>query len=1072
MPMTAQAAIFADDTAGNAQPTAADNGASTIRANGGTSATPFVIIGSGVTLTGDTVVPETEVLEITAPNYSVTVNGSLVGTNHDGINATSAFNLLANTGFIRGVGAGRQGIETLGGTSSLTSSGTISGTDDAIRFTTNGGIVINSGLIDGVTGAGSDGIEGLVGVSVTNNSGGTIRGADQGIQVTTGLTLNNNLGASVVGLANDGVFATSATAINNYGGITGATNGVNVSLGGTISNLTSFDIFSNPIAGGSIIGSNGAGITATSGLIFVNQNLGTVSGTTNGINAGATALINNTAGASITGTAGNGITATTGLVLGNGGTITGSSAGISAGASATITNNAGGSITGSDDSGIRAGDLANITNSGTVTGDEYGINLSTTTTGSVTNNAGGLITSNQYGILGGAGVETVTNAGTITGTGIFDALQLNGGANVINLNDGSVINGPISASGGSNTINIDGGQASLGDTTLNLINGAVNNTTLINKTGAGTAFITGNVFADTIAVTGGALYINGNVTNTAILQNTVSVTGAALGGTGFWNSAITLATGAGISPGSAPISIASPVTSAVGTLSNSGNVTLDATSFYRWDINPSTGAFDQIALTGAGVFTTNNSGFRISPTSVNAPIQDGSRLVVDTASALVGNFGPITISPVTANTPNAGPFNPNYTNPILANNFATLTQVSGGQDWQLSIVHDYSQFGVTENQVAAGVMLNGLVSTATGDVADLLAAMDLSNAATTTNVLAALDPGAYLATTSAIASNNYRLHRSVETHNAAVRAGSGSTISSSSGGYSSSKGGTASTSSNSYVGGSNVWGSAAYDWQNLNTEAGDFDTDGETGSFTAGIDFTVANNFRLGLVAEGSRTSWDSDNGSDGTDVDSYRVGLYANYGESTGWFVDALVGYNNHSVDQDRSTSVAGIGSTLGSSYDADGWQGLLTVGHTFDISAGLLSPFVGVEWQRLSVDGFTESDAVLPLSVSDYDVDSLRGLAGIKWEMGVGDGLALYATAAYAHEFEDDSNDVTVSFAGSSYTATGLDQNDSVLLSAGIRWAASEATTIDIGYRGEVGLDDDGLDSHGANLGINYSF
>jgi outer membrane autotransporter protein len=1020
LPSATQAAIFADDTAGNAQPTSADNGANTIRANGGTSANPFINIIAGVSMTGSIAPLETEVVEITAANYTVTNAGSLAGSAHDGINSTFAFT-LTNSGIISAAG-GNQGVQTVGLGTSITNSGTISGTDDAILFSGNGGTVINSGLIDGITGPASDGIFGNNGVTVTNNAGGTIRGLDNGIDMFDTLNLTNNYNATITGINNSAVFANDSATINNYGSISGGTSGISVTSGAIINNNTTFLI--GPDAGGQITGLNGNGITATTGLMLTNEALGLIQGSISGVQAGN---------------------------------------------SATITNQANATITGTTDAGLRLGDLASVTNSGTITGLEYGVNLSTTTTASVTNNAGGIITgTNQFGVLGDTGVETVTNAGTITGG--LSALQLNGGANIVNLNDGSVLNGDARASGGGSLdITMNGGLISTGDSTQNTINGGVFNAVTLNKTGSGMAVVTGTTAADAISVTGGYLYLGNNVTNAAGGENTISASGAEIGGLGTWDSSISLINGASISPGSTALALTNTVANSIGTLTVAGDVTLSSSSAYVWNVTPG-GASDRINLTGAGnVFTTNNSDFVISPTDVNTPLLDGSTTVVATDSLLVGGFGSITVDPLALDfnttTPDYGPFEANFINPIIVG-FSSLDPSIDNTDWVLTIEHDYSQFGSTENEVAAGKMLNGLVDTATGNVADLLAAMDYSDEFFTQAVLAALDPGAYMATAAGLASNNYHLHRTVENHNAAVRAGSIAPVMAPPA-EPSAKGATvAAPMAIGCAGSSNVWGSFSYDWQDLQTSSSSFDQDGEVYAFTAGIDFTLAENFRLGIVAEGSQSDWDGDLDL-GSEVESYRFAAYANWGAATGWFVDALLGYNTHSVDQSRGS----IFGNESADYDADGWQGLINVGYAIETSAGSFSPYLGLEWQSLSADSFDTEDGPLAISYGDYDIDTFRVLAGVRWEAELTENVWGYASATYAFEVEDDAADTTVDFGGSSYRASGLEQGDSVLVSAGIRWGVATCTTIDFGYRGEFAMDD-GIDSNGANIGLNYSF
>lgn len=956
LPITAQAGIFADDTAGNASPTAADNGANTIRANGGTNVTnPLVsIIGgpTGVSMTGDAA--ETEVLEITNTNYTVNNSGSLSGTNHHGINSTQAFT-LSNSGTIAGGGAGRNGVlSTIATITNNYSGGSITGTVDAIRFTANGGT------------------------------------------------------------------------IDNFGSISGDTNGVNVLSGAIINNNTTFLI--GPDAGGQIIGLDGNGVTATSGLTLTNEALGLIQGSVSGVNAGDNAIITNR-----------------------------------------------GTITGAIDSGIRVGDAANITNSGSIQGDDYAINLSTSTTATVNNQSGGIIgglLTNDFGILGDTGIETVTNAGTISGD--IAALQLNGGANIVNLNNGSVINGNVRASDGSNTINFNGGESFWGDSTLNIVNGGVFDASAINKTGSGLAVIDGIARANTISVSDGELFILGNVTNAAGGENTVSASGfGTIGGLGIWDSNITLTGNSIITPGETILGLAPILSDSIGTLTVTGDVTLGSNATYEWNVTPSVASpSDLIRLTGAtNQFSTTATYFSIAPTDVNTPLYDGSTIVVATDASLVGFFDSNIqlTSFADSDVVDDGPYQANEINPIIAANFSELNKINGDTDWELTITHDYSQFGTTPNQVAAGEMLNDLYNNSTNaDVLDLLAALDYSDAQTTTNTLAALDPGAYLATLSGLANNNYSLHRTVETHNAAVRAGSGSVTMSAP--ESSAKGAVAPAPVASGCGGcSNVWGSFSYDWQDLNSSNSAFDQDGNTASFTAGIDFTVAENFRLGLVGQGAQTDWDGE-GSLDSEIESYRLAAYANWGAATGWFIDALVGYNTHSVDQSRATQIANILGVSSSDYDADGWQGMISAGYAMQTSAGLFSPFIGLEWQQLSADSATV-DGPISIGLSSTDIDSFRGLIGVKWEADLADQVKAYATAAYAYEFEDDAANAKVSFAGSSYTAEGLEQGDAVLVSAGLRWEFIQCTTLDLGYRGEFAMDD-GVDSNGANIGLNYSF
>ena len=1063
------ATVLDDDSQGNFSITAPQTTANSILANGGFDPNNTVFVGSSVNLTGDAM--SGAVLNInTAGNYTVTNNGSLSGTNAHGIQSSLVISLTNNGTILGGTTSGKRGIETLGGSTIITNSSgaVISGTNDAIRFTTTGGTVNNSGSITGISGTYSDGISGKLGdLTVTNNS--IISGNHKGINSGDSLDLTNNNGGTITGNNDAGVFAGDTALINNYGSITSAeADGVSVGDDATIHNNTTYtggNSFTSAFISGATGGEDsGSGVTAGDNLILTNDYHSTISGKGKG---------------------GDGVSAGYNLRLTNGGLIdSDEDDAISAGNSSTITNDLTGRILG-EFNGISFIDDG-------IQGDDNGE--------STIINHGDIIGYDGAGIIAGNYSQIVTNDGYISGDEF--AIDLGGGNDTVNLNLGSEISGDISLGNGSgietDTINFGAGKTSP-EGTSNVVYGDISGVEVINKDGEGAAFVGDpgdgyEVAADEINVYQGALYINGDVhESNEDLDTQINAYGAEIGGEGTWNANI-LVDGSGmwapivtkipapftvagvLSPGGTPIDVADDVDDAIGTLVVVGDVTMTPDSIYRGDVNPISGDQDFLQLTGSGhTFTAGGATLEISPTNVNAPIHDGSGVIIETDAQLGGDtdvnagFGAIALYHST-NTPDLGLFQAqsNPSAPIITE-FLKLTTSLDGTDVVATLTHDYGKFGSTPNEVAAGAMLDGLVEGATGDVADLLASLDYSDAATTEAALAALDPGSYFATAAALANSNYGLHRTVENHNAAVRSDSGSVMSAPAPAPASSAKGaiTSEPTATGCTGTSNVWGSVSYDWLDVNGASGQ---SGDVASFTAGIDFLVAQNFRLGLVAQGAYSEWDGGSGTDSS-IDTYRLAAYANWGAATGWFVDALVGYNGSSVDQSRNILLGNVSSNQSGSYDADGWQGLLTVGNTIaTTSAGNFAPFIGVEMQSFSTDSFTASGP-LPVDVGSMDIDSIRGLVGVKWDMQVAQNLKTYASVAYAYEFEDDASDTKVSFGGGSYKAYGAEPGDAILVSAGLRWNVVTCTTIDFGYRGEFATDD-GVDSHGVNVGVNYSF
>ena len=1067
---SAHALVLVDDSQGNFTITNPQTSSDSILANGGLDPLNTVLVGSGVTLKGDAMA--NAVLNInTAGSYTVTNNGSLSGTNHDGINSTLAITVENNGTIAGGTTSGKQGIETLGG-SEITNNvdGTISGTNDAIRFTSGGGMVDNHGSITGINGNYSDGISGKFSDLEVKNDG-LISGNHKGINAGDSLDLNNYVGGNITGNNGEGVYAGEDAGINNYDRISSSqTDGVRVGDNSTIHNYTSYTgedgTIEASITGGTGEENSGSGVYASDNLILTNDYLSSITGNGKG---------------------GDGVHAGYHLDLTNDGLVkSNDSDGIYTGNQADITNNSHGLITGSNN-GIY------INDNGTQ-GEDSGASLIT--------NHGTIEGLDGDGIYADAYNQTVTNDGTIYGNEY--AIDLGSDLDIVNLNRGSEIDGDIDlGNNGEDTINFGAGKTSP-EGTSNVVYGNIYGVNTINKDGTGAAFVGDpgdeySVYTNNINVYQGELYINGDVSvpGRGDGNTQINVYGGEIGGVGTWDAdinvqgsdiwmatpfAATLATPlialpplvGVLSPGGTPINVADDVNDAIGDLVVNGNVTMSPDSIYRFETNPSGSHQDFLQLTGEDhVFTAGGATFEISPIDRNAPIKDGSGIIIETDADLGGNtthnagFGSIALYQST-NTPDTGLFQAqsNPTHPIIVD-FFTLAPSEDGTDVVASVEHDYGNYGHTRNEKAAGAMLDGLVDGATGDVADLLAAMDFSDAATTEATLAALDPASYLATAAALAHSNYGLHRTVETHNAAVRSDSGEVVAAPAPAPSAKGGMAPAPVASGCAGTTNVWGSFSYDWLDVNGSGGQ---SGDVASFTAGIDFLVAQNFRLGLVAQGETSNWDGSNRNDSS-IDTFRIAGYANWGAATGWFVDALVGYNNSSVDQSRAVSIGNVLGRQSSNYDADGWQGLLTVGNNIATSsAGNFAPFIGVEMQSLSTDSFSTSGA-LPVGINSVDIDSVRGLVGVKWDMQVAQNFKTYASVAYAYEFEDNAADTRVSFGGGSYRAYGGDPGDAVLVSAGLRWNVATCTTLDLGYRGEFSTND-GVDSNGVNVGVNYSF
>lgn len=913
-------------------------------------------------------------------------------------------------------------------------------------------ILINPGVTLNPTG--TDVIEiqvfDIVGATYTITNNGILKsdngGANHGIDT---IDIGGTATPSITVINNNYISGASAIRANNTLVLTNNANATLQGFGG---------------ADGAVFAKKGGNIT--------NNALGTITGLAYGIRSeSGTLTVSNYGSVLGTAPAGTGISTLGSLVLTNGtalpgtATIQGGAEGVRAGANSSILNNGFGLIAGTVNA-VNIGADSTITNYGAIIGNAV----------------------SATGILGDNGIQTINNYSTISGGIGGIGMSLQGGNDVVNLYDGSDVGSAILGGTGTNTLNFYGGLTGLyssQDNTLNIVYGDVKEFSSINKTLGGTAFIGDysefrSVTADTINVTNGGLIINGDLAGNTGPAATVNAGGSEFGGRGTWAANLNITAGA-FSAGGTTIALNSNPNNAVGAVTVNGNVTHSAGSYLRVDVIPQTVInngvnSDLVTQTGAATYNLGNTGLHLSPTNVNRTITNGTYTVVDSANAISGFNAAATLSVELNNTNPAaaetGPFSATESgtssNTVLGNFFATTQLAGGGTDVQLIVQHNFAGLpGLTANQASLGAALDASVNSANPLMQDFIAALDYSNLPAVQATLAAIDPSTYLALTSSIINSDYALHRQIGDRLSDLRdAGDGGGV------YRtqvSAKGGMVPSSpSVSASGPFNVWGAVSYDWQDYSGRTALSDFDGTVASFTAGIDYRVSPEFVIGVLVNGSKSDLDYVGGS--TDIDSLRGAIYATYGRSTGWYSEALIGYGSHSIDASRTLGGVVIGAG-GSDVDATSFQALWTVGYTFDTGSFKHGPFLGLEYQNVDVDGFTVGGP-FPVGVGDYSVDSLRGLIGYRIRGDCGT-FRPYASIAYAHEFEDGGNTASAFLPnGAPFSVVGPELNSAILLTAGTGIRLSDDLSLDVGYRGEISTESEGLDSHGGSIGLNYNF
>ncbi len=695
----------------------------------------------------------------------------------------------------------------------------------------------------------------------------------------------------------------------------------------------------------------------------------------------------------------------------------------------------GGTVTGP----MVIGNTATVVNSGTFNGAAGIAALTVGTNSNVTNAAGASLvqagtTAGSEGVVLGD-FSTLTNNGTLSAAAGFNVARFGVGGTFINNASapaavtGNVTFGPSIGANVSTFTNNNTAFGFSGNVTasgnLNLTNagrftGSINQlaatgTVNIQNTAAG--IFTGSInTGDSTAVTN-----NGTMTLTG-LSTIASFTSA---GTSFTNN-----NRLNIGSGTAPTLL-----NVNGNFVQSGTGTLGLLVRIQTTTGPVAGStFSQVrasgtaALAGTLALTVTN-GYYPTNSLYNVVIGD---------LGVTGGFSSITGNVLTFVT-----FNP----------VGIVTLGGTQQAFQLQVVRTTTYAaglgaGATANQLAVAAGFQPLVAYAdthlTSDAAALVGSVDLLTAAQAQTFFDSVSPAGYLAYANSIRDHASRFQRQVSArmhdHNS-DRAQKG-------------------------------W------WLNFGIRALGGNVSGTDKTKTTG--FNVAGgydfsspNYLIGIAAGYSNGKLKYGLGTmDGSDT-AYQVGGYAQYSIGP-VFIGGIVDYQFGSLKATKTSTANTIARTASASTKSKLLTASGRIGADLDAGPITLRPFVGVEYHKGSIDGFTETAAgAANLIVGKINADRTDLMAGAtltrstgKWRPYVkgtyrsmiGTGPANTVTAAF---IDIPTSTFTVTGRGAGKTAFDVD--------AGLNWVSDDEGGLYIGYQGTFR---DDLTSHGVVAGIRLQF
>lgn len=197
---------------------------------------------------------------------------------------------------------------------------------------------------------------------------------------------------------------------------------------------------------------------------------------------------------------------------------------------------------------------------------------------------------------------------------------------------------------------------------------------------------------------------------------------------------------------------------------------------------------------------------------------------------------------------------------------------------------------------------------------------------------------------------------------------------------------------------------------------------------TLGLDYSLSEAVGVGIVGGYSDGDGSYSLNDGQLDQESWTVSAYGRAGFGPlGIIADATYGQGD--VAMSRSILLGPAIRVQDADTDTELFGARASVHYTVPVGLLSVGPEIGVAYERVEVDGFTESGGFsTSLALADAELESLTGRAGLIATAPLAGGFGFMARGSYVHEFEDEVNRFTITPSGApvSYTSSYLFGDD----------------------------------------------
>ena len=257
-----------------------------------------------------------------------------------------------------------------------------------------------------------------------------------------------------------------------------------------------------------------------------------------------------------------------------------------------------------------------------------------------------------------------------------------------------------------------------------------------------------------------------------------------------------------------------------------------------------------------------------------------------------------------------------------------------------------------------------------------------------------------------------------------------------------------------------------------------------TGGVIAGVDTKVTDDTLIGgAVAYDHTDDSVSSLGFDGT-IDAYRVTLYGSQSIKTGMaildpvIIDGNLGYGYNNYQDSRAIVFPGVSRVAESKHNGNDYTADLGVSHPLGFQSVTFVPRVGIEYDIIGQDAYTESGAGdVSLATGAITLNALRSTIGGKafetFHTSGGTVLSPEVRASWAHDFLNVNVPETVAFVGAPttpFSVTGVNPGrDAALVGLGLTSTFTNKLSAFADYDAVVRPNET---DHVMSIGVRYSW